>query len=71
MAKQKYDGWASKDWNELIDALNKELPPEKCGKDLTEEEREDYIRDLEFLKKERKENPDVPISYWPVEKDWG
>ena len=70
MPRKAYEGWTSTTWNKVIDATNKELPPEKCGVELNEQERMDYIRDLEFLKKERKENPNMPISYSPVEKDW-
>lgn len=66
----KYEGWTSKEWNERVIALNKELPPEKCGVKLNEEEKEAYMKALEFLKKERKENPNIPIEYSPVEKDW-
>lgn len=67
---KKYEGWTSKEWNREIRSLNELRPPEECGVKLTEEEREDYLKELEWLKNERENNPGVPISYELVENDW-
>lgn len=66
----KHEGWTSKEWNMVIRSLNDELPPEKCGVKLNEEERESYMKDLNWLKKERADNPGMPISFDMVEKEY-
>lgn len=48
---------------QLTEALNKELPVEECGVELTENEKKVYNLELEWLKNERKKHPGVPISY--------
>lgn len=59
----KYIGWDARKHNRVINALNKGLPPERCGVDLNDAEREAYLLDLKWLLHERKMNPGVPISY--------
>ena len=51
------------EWKMIIAATNKELPPEECGVELTDDEKERYLEDLAWLKEERKKHPDMPISY--------
>lgn len=63
----KYVGWDARMHNRVINALNKGLPPEKCGVELNAAERESYLHDLKWLLNERKKNPGVPISYDVVE----
>lgn len=70
VSKRNYEGWTSKEWNRTIRSLNELRPPEKCGVELNEEERVAYLKDLEWLKKEREKNPGIPISYELVENDW-
>ncbi len=66
----KHEGWTSKEWNLVIRSLNEELPPEECGVKLNKEEQASYMKDLEWLKKERAENPKMPISFSLVEKEY-
>ena len=69
MKRRSYSDWTSREWNMTTNALNEELPPEKCGVELTPEERASYLKDLEWLKKERAENPGMPISFSMMEKE--
>ena len=59
----KFDGWTTEEWSQYIQSLNKELSPEECGMELNIEEKEAYIKSLEWLKNERANNPGIPISY--------
>ncbi len=61
---KKIKDFTAKDWFQYYSALNNEKPVEKCGFDLTEEQKAVYNRELEFLKRERKnwKHP-VPLNY--------
>ena len=62
--RKPFEGWAARTWNwYYLRGLNNLLPPEEIGMPLTEEERSTYIEELESLKKERAENPGIPIYY--------
>ncbi len=54
-----FAGFGPKQWIEYYESLNKELPVEKCRLTMTEEEKRNYVRALEFLKNERKNTPGV------------
>ncbi len=51
------------DWFVWVSSLNKEIPVEQCGLELTEEDIKHYNEELEWLKNERAENPGMPIAY--------
>jgi hypothetical protein len=67
---EPFEEFNSRMWNNYIYSLNDELPADKCIVKLTEEEMERYNESLKWLKNERKSNPNIPISYSPVELDW-
>ena len=70
MARKMYEGWTNREWNLVNRALNKELPPEKCGVKLSKEEKEQYLKDLEFLKEARAKSPFIPIEFDTDGTDW-
>ena len=69
--RKPFAGWAARTWNwYYLRPINDEVPPEKCGMPLTKEEREAYLKDLNELKKARKDNPGVPFNYDMVELEY-
>ena len=70
MARKMYEGWTNREWNLVNRALNKELPPEKCGVKLSKEEKEQYLKDLVFLKEARAKSPFIPIEFDTDGTDW-
>jgi hypothetical protein len=65
--KRAFDDFDGRKWNRYISALNNELSVEKCGIELTDEEKKAYNKSLAWLKKERADYPNIPIEYSPVE----
>lgn len=60
-----------REFGKYYEALNQELPVEKCPLDLDDEMKERYGKALEKLKNERKAHPDVPLFYpTAFELDW-
>ena len=51
--------FTAKDWIEYYDCLNAEVPVEELRLELSDEDKEDYIADLEMLKEERKTFPEA------------
>lgn len=58
-----FDGFNSKDWITYYESLNAEKPVEECRLKMSRDEKECYQNALNKLKKERAENPGVPIAY--------
>ena len=67
----QFDGFDSEKWAAYYTSLNEELPVEQCPLKLSDDEKEAYIEELEYLLQERKEHPDVPLFYpTTFEKEW-
>ncbi len=68
MVFEKFD---SRDLGLFYDCINKGMPVEECPLKLTDKEKEVYNSELEWLKKERKDHPGVPITFQcTFELDW-
>lgn len=70
LIKNSFEGFSYRDWCDYYISINNELPPDKCPVKLTENERECYLEELDKLKKERAENPGIPISYDMPKYSW-
>lgn len=62
MKKRPFTGSAA-DCRELVAAINKGVDVEKCGFELSPIMKQAYMRDLEFLKEERKTDPSACVTY--------
>ena len=68
--KTLFSEYSYRDWCDYYMSLNAELPPDKCPVKLSQNEAECYKEALEKLRKERAENPGVPINYDMPKSSW-
>ena len=68
-SKSPFEGFVPEQWFKYYEALNAEIPVEKCTLELTESEKECYEKALAFLKQERKNIPGVKyeVNYKDLE----
>ena len=63
----KFKDWGAKEWIEYYDSLNAGVPVDKVRLDLTEEEKQSYIKAAEELADARKS---FPGASYEVKYSW-
>ena len=68
--KTMFSNFSYRNWCDYYMSLNAELPPDKCPVKLSQNEAEGYKETHEKLRKERAENPGIPIDYDMPKSSW-
>ena len=62
-----FKGWTGRYMNDVLYMINREIPYNKSGLNLEPDEVIWYNKSIADLKRDRANNPGVPIGYGPVE----
>ena len=65
--RRAFEKFGAKEWIRYYDSLNAEVPVDEVDLELTDEEKADYIKALEYLKKERES---FPMASYEVKYSW-